>query len=165
MPAPRLWSSMGNIRSFIQDYVNRGAQKDSVRRQLNRLGVSTEGVPWSSMWDQSVAEKRNQLLLRNRPSTLIPRPGRDMVGREFKAPFRYRYVVRMQLRDSRGRFVKSTAISIYSDGRLSKGVVEGRAMRQAETLTRQYGWLDRHGATQARSATLMNAYYNEGGTR
>ena len=160
MPAPHLWGSLGNLRGFIESYALQGVQQDSVRRQLNRLGVSTADLPWKQLWAESHAQIANARLLSGAHRFSIPKPGAGMVAREFKSPNTYRYVHQITMMDTEGNFLGTTTLSLNSDRQLrvweAEKIMKEKAQAEADKVGRS-GIIK--GAVVVDS-TLINAYYN-----
>ena len=135
---------------------------DSLRRQLNRMGVATAIAPMRQLWTESHLELINQGLIKFKSDLLRPRPGRDMIERPFKSPYTYRYVVELTHIDPQTGLRHTNAISIYDQDQITKGEAQRRARAWAERTPdprRKSGYSE---GTRIVGAELINAYVNEG---
>jgi len=146
----------------VQKYVAAGFQQDSLRRFINRQGISTAGMNLSGLWQEAVFEKSVSDQIVGKSSLLRPRVGRDMVPRLLKVPFRHQYVVQIQFRDNATGQFRSTALSVFENAELTKGEAQRRAMA---VFDERVGFEEKYRASQnskALGGELLNAYYNVG---
>lgn len=150
-----------NLRSIVQQGVRRGIQADSIRRQLNRQGVSTAGLGVQTLYREAAAELANEQKLAGRSSQLIPRPGRDMIPKTFKVPVDFSYVVNVRYVDPDSSDVLTQARTVYSQNQLSKGQAEALAVTDAlQGLSSPRGASDPFAPLEVDGGDLVNAYYN-----
>jgi hypothetical protein len=149
-----------NIRALASSYVKRGLQPDSLRRQLNRQGISTAGLNIRSLYVDAQAEAGNERLLSDQGATFVPRPGEGMITREAKEPWKNRYVVRVNFLDPDTETLSSTFLSINTNTDYSKGRAEREVARYAAFLAAEGGQSDVVAGATIESTELVNAYFN-----
>lgn len=160
MPAPKLFGNLANLRSVAAHYVKEGLQPDSLRKHIYRQKGSVSGVPWRQAYQSAVEDFANEAVLAEGRGNLKPRPGRDMVGREFKAPYRYRYVGAADVLDSEGNVVGQKGYSAYSDVRLTKTQAQGLLWHKLNDALEPTGKYGIEAGQQLAEMELKNAYYN-----
>lgn len=150
------------LRSTLTRYVEGGLKPDSVRRALNRAGVSTAGLDLPGLARSVETEHRNKLTLQSARGNYVPREGRDMIAAPFKVPAQYRYTVETVYRDVDTGERFNAFRTVYSNDRLSKSAIGRLGVRAAEQgLFSPRGPSDPFAPVVVESSTLVNAYYNE----
>jgi len=153
----------GELRHYIQSYVNSGRNPASLQRFLNRRNVSTAGLGFKDIAARAVAEFSNRRAIEGRSGLLIPRPGRDMIPSRFKIPANYRYVSEITYYDPDTGDTFTTSRSVYSQELITKTQVEALSIKAANAgLQSPRGPSDPYAPLQVQSASLYGAYYNEG---
>ena len=149
------------LASLVQRYVGGGLKADSLRRALNRQGISTAGLNLGAKVASARVDYDNSLLIRRSSGNLLPRPGRDMVGVPFKVPARYKYVVNISYLDPDTGEIFTAFRTVYSQDLLTKAQAQRLGMSQAQQgLQSPRGKSDPFAPLRVAGADLENAYYN-----
>lgn len=147
------------IRNTIARGVRANIQPDSIRRALNRQGISTSGLGLRGRVEAQRVVQRNTELLQSRRTNYRPGPGRGMIKAVSREPFDYRYVVNVTYRDLNTGQLVTEARSVSSNIRLTVGQAQRQALADARLgLLSPRGKSDPRGRLQALSSLIEQSY-------
>ena len=153
--------SIFNIRSLAAHYVSRGLQPDSLRRQLNRQGISTAGLNMQQIFVDATEEFANQAFLEASSKAYTPEPGVSMISREFSEPWTNRYVARVDFIDPATGEADFTNLSINTNSEYTIGRAESEVGGYAKFLAEEGGGSDIPEGAEITGVEITQAYYNE----
>lgn len=146
--------------AIVQSGVKRGLLGDSIRRQLQRLGVKQATSVLRSLYPRAVEEFANQAFLEEQPDSYVPRKGSGMIDRPFPEPWANNYVVNVEFQIDGTGPVLNTDFTVKVDRDYSLGELEAAAVSEAQRMVREGG--ESGVAPNARiiGAKTVNAFSN-----
>ena len=93
-------SNRSNLFPLVQQAINKGVQRDSFRKALNRAGIRARDVNLPGLWERAIAEKQNERRIRFLGHDKAPLPGTTMLPAAFKEPWNFKYIVRIHMQNA-----------------------------------------------------------------
>jgi len=146
--------------AVVQSGVKRALQPDSIRRQLQRLGVPDATAVLRSLYPRAVDEFANQAFLETQRRSFVPVREESMITREFAEPWKNRYVLNVEFKRPGSDIVESTEYAIHTNKDYSLGKAESIMQQRAEAIVGFHGGSDLPEGAEIISVTTVNAYSN-----
>jgi hypothetical protein len=124
-------ANQSNLFPLVQQAINKGIQRDSFRKALNRAGIKSKAVNLPGLWARAHAEKDNELRMRFLGANKAPLPGTTMLPAQFKEPWNYRYIVRVNMLnpDTGASFTRD--ITLWENERIRVGTAAEAGLQYA----------------------------------